>query len=196
MKEIKKLLSLVLVFAVVLSVIPAVSVEAKSGVIKKTAKKKFVIEKFDDQDYIDEFEKTDTVALVNECGGWYGITNDYGYTWNDDGEYIQTDEEGTYLGVFDWMTVAQTAKSLKNMYGKYACVKKADLKNNNRVSTYWLFKQLIKIAKKRGEMEVVDLLTPYLVDELKGEYITKPDYAYTISECIATYPLMDPRVNH
>ena len=132
MMKMKKAISVVIALAIVLTMIPAITAQAETVTIKKTAKEQYVIEKFDDQAEIDwlyedcEPEDILGIAVINECGGWYGLTEDHDYVYDEDErEYVQDKEStGVYLNPHSFgggLTKAQVARSLKNMYGKYSC---------------------------------------------------------------------------
>ena len=207
MKKLKKVLSLAMVFAIVLTVIPAIPAQAETVTIKKTAKEKYVIKKFDDQADIDEIDVicgpeshfADDIALINECGGWIGLTELYHYEYDDDiNEYVLGVKQGTYLNPHSLggnkMTKSQVAQSLKAMYGKYSCIKVADLSNTTLATDMWVRKKLVKIARKRYCDECADHLEAWI--STVTEHITKMYYAYIVADVMRNYPGMDPRVAH
>ena len=225
MKKMKKVLSLILVFAMVLTIIPAASVQAKktvnkktiatkAGTIKKTTKKKYVIKKFDDQDFIDlDEEISECVAFINERGGWYGITEDY--TWKLDKKknyYVPKYKDGVYLDPNSLsgirpkmqdtgsMTIAQAARSLKNMYGKYSCVTKAELASDDEpLTTFWIEAKLMEIARKRHNDAFADLIGVSLKrTPEKGWNLSKAGYAYYVANMMRddVKGIMDPMYDH
>ena len=194
MKKIKKLLSLILVFAVILSVIPAISVDAKSGIIKKTVKKKFIIEKFDDQDEIDDYSNnnsdggtmsfSEAVNIINQCGGWKGLTT-------KDGDNVRLNIiTGEYSA-----TKGYAAQILKNVYGKYSCVENKELKSEEPATAYWFYKKIIKIAKKRHATEAANYCESIIgyVGALEADKIS---IILNVAGFVNDYDSMDPRVDY
>ena len=220
----KKIVSLAMVLIMVLTIVPATPIQAKKKVVEKkgtmvhidkTAKEKNIIKKFDDQDMIDRFDEetglavSEYITLINECGGWKGITEEY--TWKMDkkqGLYVQKYKEGVYLdpnslsGIrpkykeYGAMTKAQAARSLKNMYGKDSCVTKEDLKANDEpLSERWLLEMVEKISIKRYCSSYGRQWTRDMDERISTKaYLTKAGYALLMGLVIeSSWGKMDPR---
>ena len=127
----------------------------KAVEVKTASKKK---SSFSDIDSSSQY--WDTVQAINQRGGWKGLTENHGWTW-DGQKFVKNHETGNYLDIFSLSGIRSNAASpsgylskrdcdrlLRNVFGGRKYVPRGSL--NGAVTEIWLGKTLNKIAKRRG----------------------------------------------